>query len=136
MDSYAWSFETSIEGASNLAAEDWLREVWEQGPRFLRVFLPLAWKYGLGLRLGPTSDTTRILGWHIAGSSPNVVTVEADSPLMRAENSVTVDEQRIQWNTVVTHKNLIGRVLWMPAQVIHQWLIPQSLRRAVRDQQA
>ncbi len=67
-----------------------MREVCERGLQFLRVFLPLAWKYGLGLRLGSSSEPQLVLGWQITGTAPNLVTVEADSPLMTAENSLIV----------------------------------------------
>ncbi len=131
MAGYEWSYETSIKGPQDLAAEDWMREIWERGPRSLRIFLSLAWKYGLGLRLGASSDATRVLGWQIASNSPSAITVEADSPLMTAENSVTVHASTLCWQTVVTQKNPVGRILWMPARLVHQWLIPRSVQRAV-----
>ena len=132
MSDYDWSYETSIDGQSEPTAEEWLRATWEDGPRFLRIFLPLAWKYGLGLRLGAMSDSERILGWHIADSTPNVVRVDADSRLMRAENIVTIDAGQLCWRTVVQHQNAVGRLMWMPAKIVHQWLVPRSLQRAIQ----
>ncbi len=63
-----WSHEESINGATDLTAEQWLRVTWEGAPRPLRGFLPLAWKFGLGLRLGSSADPARVLGWLVARS--------------------------------------------------------------------
>lgn len=117
-----------------LSAEEWLRAAWEDGPRHLRVVLPLAWRYGLGLRLGSTSDADRILGWHVSASSPTSVTVTADSRVLSAENVVTLDRTSLRWRTAVDYKNVLGRMVWSPTSVVHQWLVPRSLRRAMGDQ--
>ena len=135
MADYEWSHEMSISTLDERTAEDWLRATWEDGPRPLRILLPFAWRYGLGLRLGSRSDPSRILGWHVAAAAPHLVTVDADSRIMRAENSVHVDRGTLRWHTVVDRKNLAGRVLWAPAGVVHQWLVPRLLRRAIRVDQ-
>jgi len=132
MSDYDWSYKTSIEGQSEPTAEEWLRATWEEGPRFLQILLPLAWKYGLGLRLGAMSDRERILGWHIADSRSSVVRVDADSRLMRAENIITIDGGQLFWRTVVQHRNAVGRLMWVPAKIVHQWLVPRSLKRAIQ----
>lgn len=59
---YEWSYETSLDHVLGVKTERRLRSAWEDGPAVLRVLLPLAWKYGLGLRLGSASDPTRVLG--------------------------------------------------------------------------
>jgi Protein of unknown function (DUF2867) len=128
-----WSYEASVDRMDvDLTAEQWLRATWEGGPAVVRLFLTLGWKYGLGLRLGSTSDTTRVLGWHIVDSVPHCVTVAADSRLLRAENVLTVDDGRLTWRTVVVPKNTAGRVMWTLASIIHRWLVPRSVRRAIR----
>jgi hypothetical protein len=129
---YDWSYETSINGAADLTAEQWLRAIWEDGPRPLPHVLPVAWRLGLGLRLGPSSDAARVLGWRITRSEPEAVTVVAESRIMSAENTVSRDGGRLEWRTLVTYEHLISRVLWMPARLVHQWLVRLTMRRAVR----
>lgn len=132
MADYRWSYEMPADGAVAMSAEAWLRACWEGGPALLRGFLTLAWKYGLGLRLGSPTDATRVLGWKIAESTPTSVTVVADSRLLRAENTISVQGGRVCWRTVVAPNNAIGRVLWLPASIVHQCLVPRSLRRVIR----
>lgn len=121
----------STSGA-DATAEEWLREAWENTAPALRMSLQIGWGYGLGLRLGPTTDCGRILGWRIAESTPCRVIVEADSPLMGATNIVTADNDQLQWRTVVSYHNAMGRLLWLPAKIVHQWLVPQLMSRAIR----
>ena len=131
VNDYEWTTETSVSGVAGVTPEQWLRAIWEGGPKLLRVVLPVAWKFGLGLRLGSTGDTTRILGWRIVATNPNRVTVAADSRLMVAENTVTVDDGTLQWRTNVNYTNFVGRAMWIPGRVIHQLLVPPTMRRAV-----
>ncbi len=132
MTDYEWSYETSIDGIVDLTVEGWLRAAWEDGPAVLRGFLPLAWKYGLGLRLGSTSDPARVLGWRITNTVPERVAVDASSQIMHAVNTVTVVDGRIRWHTTVTYANAVGRLMWIPARFVHQLLIPRMVLRAVR----
>ncbi|MEP6625814.1 MAG: hypothetical protein ABJC79_15300 [Acidimicrobiia bacterium] len=132
MARYEWSYEESINGATDLTAEQWLRVTWEGAPRPLRGFLPLAWKFGLGLRLGSSADPARVLGWLVARSDRDLVTIVADSWMISAENSVSRDGDRLRWQTIVTYKNVIGRTVWMPARLVHQRLIRLMMGRAIR----
>ena len=116
MTDYEWSYETSIDGIVDLTAEGWLRAAWEDGPAVLRGFLPFAWKYGLGLRLGSTSDPARVLGWRITNTVPERVVVDG----------------RIRWHTTVTYPNAVGRLMWIPARFVHQLLVPRMVLRAIR----
>ena len=129
---YEWTKDVSIGAPSDWSAEEWLRASWEGARRPLRIVLAFAWKYGLGLRLGPSTDKTRVLGWHIAETQANCVTVEAASRILSAENTIKVDGDTIKWRTNVRYSNAGGRLIWSLARVAHQFLVPMLVRRAIR----
>ena len=129
---YKWSHDASTGGVGDRNAEQWLRATWEGSPRVLRVVLGIAWKYGLGLRLGSTADATRILGWRITNTQPNQVTVDADSRILKARNTVSLADESIHWQTTVTYTNVAGRLIWTAARIVHQFLVPRLVRRAIR----
>lgn len=126
---YEWSYRVFTDG-EDATPEEWLREAWEKAAPSVRMFLRVAWRYGLGFRLGRTVDCMHILGWRITESTSSQVTVEVDSRLMGATNAVIVDGDQLRWRTVVSYQNSIGKLLWIAATVIHQWLVPRLMSRA------
>ncbi|HQZ34986.1 MAG TPA: hypothetical protein PK020_11205 [Ilumatobacteraceae bacterium] len=129
---YRWTDATRSTGADAFTAELWLRHIWEDAPKAVRVFLRCGWRFGLGLRLGP-ADRSHVLGWRIDGTSDAAVTVSAKSRILSAQNTITVSDDLICWQTVVHYERLIGRLLWLPASLLHQLIVPWSVRRAVRS---
>jgi hypothetical protein len=130
---YHWTCTVSGEGLEAVTAEQWLRRVWEDAPTGLRVFLRLGWRFGLGLRLGP-ADPSHVLGWLIDSSTATTVVVSATSRILDATNTVTTDGDVIRWQTDVRYANGIGRLLWPPAALVHQRMVPWSVRRTIRSQ--
>jgi hypothetical protein len=129
---YRWTCEVHTTDAQAVTAEWWLRAIWEGAPTALRWFLRCGWQLGLGLRLGPP-DASHILGWHIKENTGKRVSVEARSRIVNASNTLTTFDDRIRWATEVGFENVLGRLVWAPARVIHQQLIPWSVRRAIRS---
>ena len=128
---YLWTHETALP-ASDRGAEEWLRAAWEGGPLLLRRLLPIGWRFGLGLRLGPRGSEGHVLGWPITRTDRHTVVVAADSPFMHAKSCLRVQSRTIVWTTRISFTTQVGRVLWMPAQPAHQWLVPRLLARAAR----
>ena len=112
-----------------------MRTIWEDAPSPLRRFLHVGWRYGLGLRLAVPPTAADVLGWNVYENAPERIAVDAHSRILYATNTVTVTVtvDQIQWDTTVTYKNVLGRVLWAAARIVHERLVPSSIRRAVRD---
>jgi hypothetical protein len=135
---YASAFALPLEGPAMdpLTAEQWARVVFEGAPRLLRSCILFGWRVVLGLRLQPLDAADQVLGWRIerVPAGPDVVTLAADSRLLRAENIVAVDGTVVLWVTTVHPKGRVGRLLWDAASIVHHQTIPYLLGRAGRGQ--
>ena len=129
---YRWTFTTSTHEAEAMTPEMWLRAVWEDAPTVMRVFLRFGWRVGLGLRLGP-ADSSHVLGWHIDASTDALVVVSARSPILSATNTLVARGDVLEWQTDVRFEHVIGRIVWFPASLLHQRIVPWSVRRSVRS---
>jgi hypothetical protein len=130
---FSWACEYPAKSADSGTPERWARGVFEDAPVWLRWILIFGWKIGLGLKMGPSSSPRHVLGWHIRQSDAQAVTLEAGSAMMDTQNVVLVNDSGVTWVTFVRFNNRLGRVLWLLAAPIHQWLIPRSLNRANRS---
>ncbi len=131
---YHWTDTERGEGLSALSAEQWLRRVWEDAPPGLRVFLRFGWRFGLGLRLGPSDDVSYVVGWHIDSSTDRTVVVSASSRILSATNTLTAEDDMIRWETDVRFVHIVGRLVWPLAALLHQRIVPWSVRRAIAQQ--
>jgi hypothetical protein len=127
---FASAFEVPIGARKFLTPEQWARATFEGAPALLRAFLVTAWKYGLGLRLGPRTSPDHVQGWLISSSGPGSITLEARSPFMVAQNIVAVRESTVVLVTLVHFTHRAGRVQWAVATPIHNRVIPYLLGRA------
>jgi Protein of unknown function (DUF2867) len=127
---YASAFELPVGAKRFLTPEQWARATFEKAPAFLRLFLATAWKFGLGLRLGARASPDHVLGWLIASSGSDSITLEAHSRLMVAQNIVAVSESTVVLATVVQFNRRAGRALWAVATPVHVRVIPYLLQRA------
>ncbi len=127
---YASAFEVPIGARKFLTPEQWARATFEGAPAALKAFLSTAWRYGLGLRLGPRTSPDHVSGWLIARSGPGSITLEARSPLMVAQNIVAVRDSTVVLATLVQFSGRAGRVQWAVATPIHNRVIPYLLGRA------
>jgi hypothetical protein len=129
---YRWTHTVRGAGLAALTGEQWLRRAWEDAPSGLRVFLRFGWRFGLGLRLGP-ADPSHVLGWHIDACTGRTVEVSASSRILSATNTLTVEDDSICWQTDIRYRNVVGRLVWPLAALLHQRIVPWSLRRTVRS---
>jgi Protein of unknown function (DUF2867) len=127
---YASAFELSVGAKRFLTPEQWARATFESAPVAVRAFLAAAWKYGLWLRLGARASPDHVLGWLIASSGPESITLEARSRLMVAQNIVAVTDSTVVLATLVHFTGRTGRALWAVATPIHNRVIPYLLERA------
>jgi hypothetical protein len=127
---YASAFELPIGAKRFLTPEQWARGTFGNAPSLLRLFLTVAWKYGLGLGLGARTSPDHVQGWLIADSGPDSITLEARSRLMIAQNIVAVTDSVVVLVTLVQFNRRAGRVLWAVATPVHVKVIPYLLGRA------
>jgi hypothetical protein len=127
---YASAFEIPIGAKRFLTPEQWARATFEEAPALLRLSLAVAWRYGLGLRLGARSSPDHVAGWLISSSGSDSITLEARSRLMVAQNIVAVSESTVVLVTLVQFDRRAGRALWAVAAPVHIRVIPYLLQRA------
>jgi hypothetical protein len=130
---FASAFAVPRQAADRRSAEQWARDVFERAPAAMRSFVLLGWKYGLGFRLGPPSSPTHVLGWKIASSSPEAISLALQSPLVSAHKLVRVDRTRVVMTTFVRYERAPARMLWMAAVPIHHRTEPYLLGRAATN---
>jgi hypothetical protein len=131
---YADAFEIRVAEPDAHSAEQWARTALEQAPRSARWTMLLAFR-GLGLRLGPRSSPDHILGWRIVASQPDVIHLEAVSPLLRGVVvGRRVDPTCAVVTTFVFYKRpVIARVAWAIAGPVHRRIVPYLLAHAAAD---
>lgn len=127
---YHWTYTARGGGVGAVTAEQWLRRVWEDAPTVLRIFLRFGWRFGLGLRLG-RADPAHVLGWHIDSKTDSAVVVSASSRILSATNTLTVEGDVIRWQTDVCFDSVFARLAWPPAALLHQRIVPWSVRRTI-----
>lgn len=124
------AFELPVSGGAARTPEWWARATFEGMPNAPRRAVVAGWRLGLGLRLRPAPD--RVLGWSIAASTADSVTLEATSALLAARNVVRVSPVAITWITTVDYRRPLGRLLWSVAAPVHHRTLPILLTRANR----
>lgn len=111
--------------------QEWARAVFEGAPAALRRILPLAWRFGLGVHLGPFPAADYVLGNEIVRAKKNSVTLEMRSRFLIAQNVALADDFSLRWATFVYFRGRTGRLVWAAAAPVHQRTLPFLLRRAV-----
>ncbi len=131
MSDYVWEHRQPLPPGVDRTAEKWIRAVWQDTVPGLGPALRAAWRYGLGLRLGPGDDESAVLGWEITSVTDDEITVAAQSRLLVATNTVALENGSLTWTTTVDYADRGGRALWKPASLIHQATVPLTVKRAV-----
>jgi hypothetical protein len=127
---YASAFEIPVGERRFLTPEQWARATFEGAPYLLGLLLAFGWRFVLGLRLGPDTSPLSIAGWRIESSGSDALTLKADSPLLRARNTVRVSDSAVVVITDVHFERRTGRLLWAAVAPIHHRVMPFLLTRA------
>ena len=129
---YASAFELRTPPqAPAQSAEQWARSVFEQAPLPVRWLVRTGWRFPLLFDLAKPGPG-QVLGARITANSPTTIVLEQRSPLMLANNIVSVDQTRLVWVTVVTYHRRGARLLWGASALIHHRVLPYLLTRAAR----
>lgn len=128
---YASAFELRTTQAPIRSAEQWARSVFEQAPLPVRWFVRTGWRFPLLFDLAKAGPG-QVLGARITFNSSTTIVLEQRSPMMVANNIVSVEQTRVVWVTVVRYHRPIARLLWGVSALIHHRVLPYLLTRAAR----
>ncbi len=131
---YADAFDIRASQPDPRSAEEFARSALEQAPWPVRWTVRTVQRHLLGLRLGPTSLQDHVFGWKIVTSEPDLIHLEAVSPLLG--RGVLVGRRLDPTRTVITsyvfyRRQAPARVAWMIAGPLHRRVARYLLERAV-----
>jgi len=132
---YADAFEIRVPEADARSAEELARCALEQASSPVRSTVRIAHRHLLRLRLGAGSSPHHLFGWKILTSEPDVIHLEAVSPLLGRAVLVLrrVDPTRAVITTYLFYARPVSaRVVWTIAAPLHRRIAPYLLERAVR----
>ena len=129
---YADAFEVRLTAPDERAAEEWMRCGLEQAPLPLRWTILVAHRWVLGFRLAPRSAPGNIMGWRIVTSEPDLIHLQASSPLMRGD-LIGWRDSPVQM-TLSTYlcfdRPVTARIIWLAVGPLHRRIAPYLLERA------
>jgi hypothetical protein len=129
---YASAFLLSDPRPRDLTPEQWARGAFEDPPRLWRWVLNVGWRFGLGLRLGPSNSRHHVAGWPIAASDAGSIVLAADSRILTARDVFVVSDAGVTWVTIVRFDRPMARIVWGLAAPVHHLTVPWLFRRPSR----
>ena len=131
---YSDAFEVRLREPDGRTAEEWIRAGLEGAPAPVRWTIVVVHRYVLRFRLGPLTSRDRVLGWRVAESTPEVVRLEAESPLLRAVLvGRRTDERATRLTTLLFFvRPSVMRSVWTVVGPLHRRIAPYLLGRAAR----
>ena len=130
---YADTFEIGIPASDPRTAEQFARHALEEAPWFIRTIVDVAHRRVLRLRLGPRPSPNHVFGWTIRRSEPDVVHLEAVSPLLGRGVIVgrRVERTRVVITTYVFFtRPAPARAIWTFTAPLHRWVARALLEHA------
>ncbi len=128
---YADCFEVRAVAVREHTPESLARVALEGTPRAIRFLILAAHRCVLRFRLGPPTSEDHVLGWRIVTSTPDLVVLEADGPLVRG---VMVGRKTgpdvALLRTFVFFRTPSAPFVWRIVGVLHRAIAPYLLRRA------
>jgi hypothetical protein len=130
---YADAFEIRLPEPDARSAEELARCALERASWPVRWTVGNAHRHLLRLRLGPSSSREHLFGWKILTSEPDVIHLEAVSPLLGRGALIVrrVDPTRALITTYLFYaRPTPARVVWGIAGPLHRRIAPYLLERA------
>ena len=127
---YADAYAIQLPQPDSRTAEEFVRCALEQAASPIRRTIRIAHRYVLRVRLGPRSSRDHVFGWKIAVSTPEVVRLEAVSPLLGRAIIVgrRVDSTGMRLTTCIKfHRPTLGRAIWAVVGPLHRRIAPYLL---------
>jgi hypothetical protein len=131
---YADGFEVRLTAPDERPAVEWMRCGLEQAPLPMRWMILVVHRFVLGFRLAPRSEPGNVLGWRIVTSEPDLIHLQASSPLMRGDLIGWRDDPaRMTLSTYLSfNRPGTARLIWMAVGPLHRAIAPYLLVRAAR----
>ena len=135
---YADCFELRVSEPDPRTAEQFARVCLEQAPRVVRGFVRFAHVHLLRFRLAPMSSAQHVLGWDVVVSEPDVVQLEAVSPLLGRGVILgrRTEPTRMDLTTYVYYARGLSRLVWWLIRPVHRIAARVLLLRAARHSDA
>jgi hypothetical protein len=129
---YADAFEIRLTAPDERPAVEWMRCGLERAPLPLRWTILVAHRFLLGFRLAPRSAPGNVLGWRIVTSEPDLVHLQASSPLMRGDLMGQRDspDQMVLSTYLSFRRPVPARLVWFAVGPLHRRIAPYLLERA------
>jgi hypothetical protein len=127
---YADAFEIRLAAPDGRSAEAFTRDALDGAPWPVRTTIRTAHRYVLRLRLGPRSSPAHLFGWKIVTSEPDVVQLEAVSPLLG--RGVIVARRPDPTSAMVTTyvfftRRATASAVWAMVAPVHRLVVPLLL---------
>ena len=128
---YADAFGVTRSPADLRSAEQWARDGFESLPVTMRRPLLLIHRWILGFHLGPWVSPEHVLGWRIVTSEPELLHLEARSPLLRGHMVWRLHPERLVLTTFLQYQmRRSALVVWAVIGNIHRGGGPYLLNLA------
>jgi hypothetical protein len=127
---YADSFRVKLTQSDSRSPEELFRSGLQHAG-WVRMLVPVVHRYVLGFRLGPQSSPTHIVGWRIIESKPDVVALEAVSPL--AQGMIVgrnVGGDSIFSTYLFYARPSAARLVWAVVSPLHRAVAPYLMNMA------
>jgi Protein of unknown function (DUF2867) len=127
---YATAFEVTRRSGDLRSPEEWIRAVFEGAPTGMKAVVQFGWRYVMWLRLGPGPSPNYVLGWRISNVTPDMISLDVDSPLVSAHKVLRIAGARVLMTTFVRYQGRPGRAIWTAVTPIHHRTEPYLLGHA------
>jgi len=134
---YADAFEVARSPTDHRSAERWARDGVERLPVAARRSALIAHRWILGFRLGPWVSPNHVFGWRIAMSEPELLHLEARSPLLSGHMVWRLHDTRLVMTTFLRYeRHRTASVIWAALGNVHRGGTPGLLELAATAREA
>lgn len=134
---YADAFEVARRPTDRRSAERWARDGFERLPVAVRRSGLLVHRWVLGFRLGPWTSDEHVFGWRIAASEPELLHLQARSPLLDGHMVWRLHGTRLAMTTFLwfgAHRT--ASMVWAAVGNVHRGGAPHLLDLAATAPEA
>jgi hypothetical protein len=112
----------------------WARAILEDAPPGVRRFLRVSWRWGLLIPLGPVHGPGHVLGWPVADTSTDSLTVLAARSRLGLDTrlAISTDADELVFRTFIRYAHRGAAAVWFVVAPVHRLIVQRLLAAAVR----